>query len=601
MKRMKLLACAAAAAVCCTFLPQFTVFAEDNDMGIVILHTNDVHCGINADDNTFGYADLAAYRAKLEAEGYKTLLVDAGDSVQGDVIGTLSDGNFPLQIMNKLGYDIAVPGNHEFDFGMDNFFSLKDSAGFPYLSANFTDLTTGDTVLDSYKIIETDGVKIGFVGISTPETITKSTPAFFKNENGEYIYGFCSGDNGNELYSAVQTAVDAASADGADYIVAVGHLGVDAQSSPWTSKEVISNVSGIDVFIDGHSHSVIDGETVTDKDGDSVLLASAGTKLADIGTVTISENGISSKLVSKSDFTVSDDTSSAEYAAYADMDSYVKGIEAEYSELAETVVAKTDVDLVINKPGTDERIIRNSETNLGDLCADAYRSLLGADIGFVNGGGIRANIDKGDITYAEIIAVHPFGNSACLIEASGQQILDALELGAANTPEESGGFLQVSGLTYEIHTYIPSSVVLTDNKEFVKVDGEYRVKNVTVGGEPLDLNKTYTLASHNYMLKDGGDGYTMFSGCNILKDEVMIDNQVLITYITETLGGNVGSGYAEPYGQGRITVIDSAAAAASANGNTTTAPETGTANASVILAVVSISAAAVYASRKKNR
>lgn len=510
MKKMRLLACAAAAAVCCSVLPQFTVFAEDDDMGIVILHTNDVHCGINADDDTFGYADLTAYRAKLEAEGYKTLLVDAGDSVQGDVIGTLSDGSFPLQIMNKLGYDIAVPGNHEFDYGMDNFFSIKDSAEFPYLSANFTDLTTGDTVLDSYKIIETNGVKIGFVGISTPETITKSTPAFFKNESGEYIYGFCSGDNGNELYSAVQTAVDAASADGADFIVAVGHLGTDAQSSPWTSKEVISNVSGIDVFIDGHSHSVIDGETVTDKDGESVLLASAGTKLADIGTVTITDHGISSKLISKSDYTVSEDTSSAEYAAYTETDDFVKSIESEYSELADTVVAKTDVDLVINKPGTDERIIRNSETNLGDLCADAYRSLLGADIAFVNGGGIRANIEKGDITYAEIIAVHPFGNSACLIEVSGQQILDALELGAANTPEESGGFLQVSGLTYEIHTYIPSSVVLTDNKEFVKVDGEYRVKNVMVGGEPLDLNKTYTLASHNYMLKDGGDGYTMF-------------------------------------------------------------------------------------------
>lgn len=593
MKRMRLLACAAAAAVCCTVLPQLTVFAENNtDMGIVILHTNDVHCGINANDDTFGYAELAAYRAKLESEGYKTLLVDAGDSVQGDVIGTLSDGNFPLQIMNKLGYDIAVPGNHEFDFGMDNFFSLKDSAEFPYLSANFVDLSSGNTVLDSYKIIETDGVKIGFVGISTPETITKSTPAFFKNDSGEYIYGFCSGDNGNELYSAVQTAVDSASAEGADYIVAVGHLGVDAQSSPWTSKEVISNVSGIDVFIDGHSHSVIDGETVTDKDGESVLLASAGTKLADIGTVTISDDGISSKLISKSDFTVSDDTSSAEYAAYTETDNYVKSIEAEYSELADTVVAKTDVDLVIYKPGTDERIIRNTETNLGDLCADAYRSLLGADIGFVNGGGIRANIEKGDITYADIIAVHPFGNSACLIEATGQQILDALELGAANTPEESGGFLQVSGLTYEIHTDIPSSVVLTDNKEFVKVDGEYRVKNVTVGGEPLDLNKTYKLASHNYMLKDGGDGYTMFSGCNILKDEVMIDNQVLISYITETLGGNVSEAYSEPYGQRRIIIV---------NSENTVSPETGTAGADVIFAVMSISAAIAYTSRKKKQ
>ncbi|MGN0552035.1 MAG: bifunctional metallophosphatase/5'-nucleotidase [Oscillospiraceae bacterium] len=555
---MRLFTRTAQDAGCCTFLQHFTELSENNNMGIVILHTNDVHCSINADDNSFGYAELAAYRAKLESEGYKTLLVDAGDFIQGDVIGTLSDGSYPLRIMNELGYDLAVPGNHEFDFGMDNFFRLKNSAEFSYISSNFVDLTSGNTILNSYKIIETDGVKIGFVGISTPETTTKSTPSFFKNENGEYIYGFCSGNNGNELYNAVQTAVDEAYAEGADYIVAVGHLGTDAQSSPWTSKEVIANVRGIDVFIDGHSHDVIDGETVTDKSGKSVLLASAGTKLAEIGTVTISKSGISSKLISKSDFTVSYDASSAEYTAYAKMNDFVKSIEAEFSELAETVVAKTDVDLIINDPETDGRMIRNTETNLGNLCADAYRSLLGADIGFVNGGGIRTSIEKGDITYANIIAVQPFGNSACLIEATGQQILDALELGSANAPEESGGFLQVSGLTYEIHTYIPSSVVLTDNKEFVKVDGEYRVKNVKVGGEPLDLNKTYKLASQNYMLKSGSNGYTMFSGCNILKDNVMIDNQVLINYITKTLGGNVGSEYAAPYGQGRIKVINSA-------------------------------------------
>lgn len=210
MKKTKLIAFSAAAALSLSALPQFTAFAQSSDMGIVILHTNDVHCGINANDDTFGYADLAAYRTKLEAEGYTTLLVDAGDSVQGDVIGTLSDGSFPLQIMNEVGYDIAVPGNHEFDYGMDNFFSLKDSAEFPYISANFVDLTSGDTVIDSYKIIDADGVKIGFVGISTPETITKSTPAFFKNDNGDYIYGFCSGNNGEELYNAVQSAVDSA-------------------------------------------------------------------------------------------------------------------------------------------------------------------------------------------------------------------------------------------------------------------------------------------------------------------------------------------------------------------------------------------------------
>ncbi len=591
MRKIKFLACAVAGALGFAIFPKFTAFAESGTggKGIVILHTNDVHCGIDADDETFGYAELSAYRAKLESEGYAALLVDAGDSVQGDVIGTLSDGEYPLKIMNELDYDIAVPGNHEFDFGMENFFELKNSADFPYLSANFIDLESGENVLDSYKIVETNGVKIGFVGISTPETITKSNPEFFKNENGEYIYGFCAGDNGKELYDAVQSAVDEASAEGAEYVVAVGHLGIDEQSSPWTSKEVISNVGGIDIFIDGHSHSVIDGEKVNDKNGESVLLTSTGTKLSNIGTVTINGSGVSSKLISKGGYAVSNDETTAENAAFVKTDSFIKGIEAECSELANTVVAKTDVALTTSKPDSDERIIRNAETNLGDLCADAYRTLMGADIGFINGGGIRADIEKGDITYADIIAVHPFGNSICLVEVNGRQILDALELGASQAPEESGGFLQVSGLTYEIHTEIPSSVVLTENREFVKVDGEYRVKNVMVGGEPLDTEKTYALASHNYMLKSGGDGFTMFAGCKILKDEVMIDNEVLINYITENLGGKVGAEYENPYGEGRIKIVTDSETSSPKIENPTTGVQD---NASVVIIALSATAAA---------
>ncbi len=597
MRKIKLLACAAAAAFGFSIYPEFTAFAESGtgNKGIVILHTNDVHCGIDADDETFGYTELSAYRAKLESEGYEALLVDAGDAVQGDVIGTLSDGKYPLKIMNELDYDIAVPGNHEFDFGMENFFELKNSAEFPYLSANFMDLKNGKTVLDSYKIVETNGVKIGFVGVSTPETITKSDPSFFKNENGEYIYGFCAGDDGKELYDAVQSAVDEASAEGAEYIVAVGHLGIDKQSSPWTSKEVISNVGGIDVFIDGHSHSVIDGEKVNDKNGESVLLTSTGTKLSSFGAVTIDGSGVSSKLISKGDYTVSNDKATAENAAFVKTDSFIKSIEAECSEVVNTVVAKTDVTLTINKPDSDERIIRNAETNLGDLCADAYRTLLGADIGFINGGGIRADIEKGDITYADIIAVHPFGNSICLVEVNGRQILDALELGASQAPEESGGFLQVSGLTYEIHTEIPSSVVLTENREFVKVDGEYRVKNVMVGGEPLDTEKTYTLASHNYMLKSGGDGFTMFVGSKILKDEVLIDNEVLINYITENLDGKVGAEYEDPYGEGRIRIV---------TGDETSDPKTENPNTGVqdntVVVIILLSAAAAAFSTRAN-
>ena len=584
---------AAAAAAVMLSAAQVTAFADNgaDSKGIVILHVNDAHCGINADDETFGYADIAAYEAKLKAEGYTTLLVDAGDYVQGDVIGTLSDGEYIIDIMNELGFDVATLGNHEFDYGMKQFKKLTEKAKFDIVSSNFIDLGTNKPVFDGWTLVEADGIKLGFVGITTPETVVKSNPSNFKNENGEFIYSFCAGDNGEELYSNVQASVDAAEAAGADMIVAVGHLGIDEQSSPWTSREVIKNTNGIDLFIDGHSHSLIESEIVSDENGDKVVLTSSGTKLQSIGAVTVSDGKITSELVEKGDYTVSEDAASAENKAYQAASKFIGGIEEQYEKLVNTVVAKTDVNLTtMNPEKPEERIIRNSETNLGNLCADAYRTQMGADIAFVNGGGIRANIDSGDITYGEIIAVHPYGNSACLIEATGQEILDALELGSCSYPGESGGFLQVSGLTYEIHSYIPSAVVLTENKEFVKVDGEYRVKNVVVNGEPLDLDKTYTLASHNYMLKSGGDGYTMFKDNTILKDEVLIDNQVLINYIVDELGGSVGEEYANPLGDGRIKVIGEAPK--------TENPDTGAAGFDVML-IAAIGALGVMALSKR--
>lgn len=596
MKIFKKIAAAVSAGAILT-ASSVCAFAEGEgapeSKGIVIIHTNDVHCGINADDKTFGYADIAAYEAKLQSEGYKTLLVDAGDFSQGDVIGTLSDGEYIIDIMNGLDYDVATVGNHEFDYGIEQFFKLTEKAEFDVLSSNFISLGTGKSALEGWKVIEVDGVKLGFVGISTPETVVKSDPTNFKNEKGEFIYSFCAGNDGKELYDNVQASVDAAENAGAEMIIAVGHLGIDEQSKPWTSREVIANTTGIDLFIDGHSHSLIEDEKVKNKNGEEIVLTSSGTKLQSIGAVTIKDGAISSKLVAKVDYTVSADENTAENKAYKAASTLISEIEGKFETLVNTVVAKTDVKLTIMNPDDEkERIIRKSETNLGDLCADAYRTLMGADIAFVNGGGIRANIESGDITYGEIIAVHPFGNSVCLIEATGQEILDALELGAASNPGESGAFLQVSGITYEIHNYIKSSVVLTENKEFVKVDGEYRVKNVKVGGKPLELDKTYTLASHNYMLKSGGDGYTMFTDNKILKDEVLIDNQVLINYIVDELGGTVGEKYANPLGEGRITVYSEAPA--DDNPNTGSAGITVT----IICAAAALSAMAVSKRRR---
>ena len=546
-KILSFILAASMAAACST-----AVSAGEQEGGIVVLYTNDIHCAVNEDEENqvLGYARIAGLKKQLEAEGNDVILADMGDAIQGDVIGTLSEGEYIIDIMDQVGYDLAVPGNHEFDYGMDQFLSLAEKASFPYLSCNFKDLTSGEPVFEPYEMIEAGGKTIAFIGICTPKTITSSTPKYFQNEDGEFIYGFEQDEDGTALYECVQEAADSARNEGADYVIALSHLGIDASCTPWTSSEVIENTSGIDVFLDGHSHSVIEGETVKNKDGENVLLTSTGTKLSSVGELTIAEDGtFSSALISGG------------MEADPETEAYINDINTEFEGILNEVVAETDVALVVNDPATADqeepvRLVRTSETNLGDLCADAYRAVTGADIGFCNGGGIRADIAAGDITYSDIISVQPFGNEICMVEATGQQILDALEMGVMDLPAESGGFQQVSGISFEIHTYLDSSVQLDADGMFQSVDGEYRVQNVKINREDLDPEKTYTVASHNYMLKNGGDGFNMFQNCNMPLEDIMLDNQALIQYITEDLGGTVGEQYADPYGEDRIVIVE---------------------------------------------
>lgn len=507
---------------------------ETTGNDIVVLYTNDVHCGV---EDNIGYAGLVAYEKEmLETTPYVTL-VDIGDAIQGGPLGTLTTGEALVNIMNEVGYDVATMGNHEFDYGMARFQELAAMLECGYVSCNFVDLRTGDTVFPAYKMISYGDTDVAYIGISTPETYTKSTPVYFQDENGNYIYSFSE----NNLPEMVQAAIDEATAAGAEYIVAVGHLGVDEESAPYRSTDIIAETTGLDVFLDGHSHSVIASQEVEDADGNTVILSSTGTELANIGKLTIAADGtITTELVS--DYETKD----------ADMQAFIDNVNAEFEEITSEVVAKSSVNLTgYAEDGT--RLVRNQETNIGDLCADAYRVVGNADIGWVNGGGIRADIPAGEITYGDIIEVHPYSNQLCVVETTGQQILDALEMASASCPNESGGFLQVSGLSYTIDTTIPSSVVTDDQGMFVEVDGERRVKDVMVGDKPIDPDATYTLASHNYMLKVGGDGFNMFMDDKLLVDESMPDNQVLITYIVDHLDGVVPADYAEP--QGRITVL----------------------------------------------
>lgn len=520
--------------------------AEDTVLGIdkdiIVLYVNDVHCGI---DDNLGYQDLVTVKNAYEAMGHTVLLADIGDAIQGDVVGTLSKGEAIIDIMNQAGFDVAVPGNHEFDYGIERFLELADMADFDYVSCNFVD-KDGEPVLAPYVIKEVDGVKIAFVGVSTPKTLTTSTPTYFMDDNGNFIYGFEQDETGEKLYDCVQKSIDKCyDEEGAAIVIGLCHLGTEDDCSPWTSTELIENTAGFYAVLDGHSHSVWVEEHVNDKTGDPVVLTSTGTKLNNIGVLTI-----------RNDWTVHSTLVNDSVSEEATMKDVIDAVKAENEELLNTVVAHSDVDLVIADPKTDERIVRLTETNLGDLCADAYRAMSGADIAIVNGGGVRSAIPAGDITYGNIIKVHPFGNSMTVVEATGEEIYEALELSVASLPGEYGGFLQVSGLSFTADVNVESPVVLDENKMFVKVEGDARVKDIMVGDEPLDLNKTYTLACHDYLLLSMGDGYTMFADNNVLQDRVMLDNQVLINYIVEKLGGTVGDEYSDPYGQGRINIED---------------------------------------------
>ena len=454
-----------------------------------------------------GYAGLVWYENQMKEETPYVTLVDAGDAIQGAPVGTLSEGEYLVQIMNKAGYDFAVPGNHEFDYGMEKLLGLSARLDCGYSACNFVNLPSKTQVFAPYRIMEYDDIQVAFVGVATPESITKSTPAYFQDQFGRYRFSFCEDETGEALYSQVQSAVDQARGEGADYVIMVGHLGDNGITEKWSSRSVIANTTGIDAAIDGHSHEVC-VENVPNENGEMVVLTQTGTKFANIGKLTITTDGqIQASHVSA----VTD--AEGNPAKDAEMESFINGIKSQYEE-----------------------------------------SLKGADIGFMNGGGIRAGIEAGDITYEDALSVFPYGNMICMAEVSGQKIKDALEMGVKNYPEESGGFIHVSGLTYTVDSSVPSSVVLDEKRNFVSVGGEYRVRDIYVGEEPLDVNRTYTLASHNYWLKSGGDGMSMLMGCPILKDETMVDVDTITSYISEYLGGTVGEEYKDPRGQGRITI-----------------------------------------------
>ena len=484
---------------------------------VTILYTNDVHTYIDKKSPELTYAGIAALKQSYVDAGQNVLLVDAGDHIQGTAYGSMDDGETIIKLMSEAGYDLATPGNHEFDYGMARAKAAMKEAAFPYVSCNWVDLRTGLKVLPSIKIFTIGGARIAFVGVTTPETFTKSTPAYFMNASQtKYIYDILGGDDGQKLYKAVQKVIDKAKLLGATTIIGLGHLGVDPSSAPWTSEEVIAHTTGFDAFIDGHSHTVMENKQVTDASGKAVTLTQTGSYFKNVGKMTIGADGsITTELLPSYD--------GADAAVAAATSEWVSAVDDMLGE----EIAVGDSKFYITDPATGKRRIRSGETNLGDFVADGIYAYfneiedLHCDIAIMNGGGIRANVDAGPWSFKTCKTVSPFGNVACLMSVTGQQILDALEFGArfaGAEGKENGGFLQVAGAKYEIHAMVPNTVQTDDKNVWVGSATTPRVSNVEIYDKttgtykPLDPNATYALAGMNYTLRNLGDGFAMFDG-----------------------------------------------------------------------------------------
>ena len=506
--------------------------AQDLDGDIVILHTNDVHGAIS------GYAKVAALKDAYEARGAYVLLMDAGDFIQGDPTVSTSEGATAVELMNLAGYDVASMGNHEFDYGYQNLKDLEADADFTIVDANV--LYNGQVAFeDNVVFTAPDGTKIGVFGLDTPETATKAHPAKIQGVT------FLAGD---KMFDCAQDQVDALEAEGCEYIICLGHLGIDAESTGNRSIDLLEKVEGIDVFIDGHSHSTLEDVKAaaggTGKVGDT-LVTSTGTKLESVGVVTIDADGtITTATTPVADLTATD----------ADVAARAAKIQAEIDKEYGTVFAKTEVALNGEKePGN-----RTEETNLGDLICDALvwgaeREGTEVDAAVTNGGGIRASIAAGDITKKDINTVLPFGNTLSIVKVTGAELLEALEASTYCTPTSIGGFPQVSGIEFTVDT-----TKAYDQGEQYPGSTYYGPKSIqrvtieTVGGEPFDANATYTIATNDFMAA-GGDTYYAFAAASVNYDLGLSMDEVVMDYITDELKGTVTE---EAYGQpaGRITV-----------------------------------------------
>ena len=527
---------------------------EELSDDIIILHTNDVHCGVN---DVIGYDGLNLYKKELKTKYKHVLLVDAGDNIQGGAIGLLSKGKDIINITNYLEYDVVTIGNHEFDYKAETLFNLSEIIKAGYICCNFLRRKNHSTVFRPYKIKKVGNVSIGFIGVLTPLTLTKSYLHTLVDENGSLIYDFLTERDGHELYEAVQGYIDELrNVEKVDYVIILAHVGYGGDAlEQYTSPALLAHINGVDAIIDGHTHLAYNN-TFPDKDGKQIYISQTGTKLNIVGKLTIKPNGnITSELIDKiplfegydSDSYYTVEREGIERYVDKETNKFIEDIIESHAHEFQEFVAYTDFDLLITT--NRGRIIRFEENLLGNLVTDALKFVGNSDISLINAGSIRESIKKGNITFNHVLNTLPFSAKIIVKEVSGRDILDALEFSTKALPKTSSKFLQVSGIKFKVDDSLESKVVVDEFENFVKVDGERRVYDVYINDKKIDENKKYTISFDDF-LAEGGDGFSMFTKYNLTNDTSLVDNEAFKFYLETELNRTIPNKYKTT--QGRI-------------------------------------------------
>ena len=492
----------------------------NNEKSIVILYENDVHCGID------GYTKIAGLRDAIDKQDTAYVgAVCVGDFLQGNTTGAISKGQYIADIMHYMDYHALTLGNHEFDYGVPRMRQLLEQVGTPVTCANFFEAGEPESVFAPYVIHQYGNKKIAYVGACTPETMILEGYSFY-DTNGILIYDL----KPKTFYELIQQAVDAARAEGADYVILLSHVGETPQSMEFSSHRLVNNTRGIDVVLDGHTHSVIEGVKVKNLDGKEITVTQTGTQFANVGKLVITPDGqFITQLIKSEDIPYEN----AKITATTDsIRQIVKGVTSE-------MVAQSNYTLVVSDKN-DQSIVRGQETNAGDLVADAYRYAMKADIGLENGGGIRNDIPAGDITYGDIIGMLPYDNTLRRISVTAEQLKTMLTRCTALVPVLDGNFPQCSGLRFTIHS---KSHTVSDI-EILQDDGSYA---------PINMQRTYSVALTDYN-HEGGGFFGCFKKCPVLQESSLRYYEALSEYLKKALGGSIGKAYKQP--QGRIRIIE---------------------------------------------